>query len=943
MGLFWSHPQVLHNDRVLKRNRALFDTTENKVPFKKSKGIENESLVTTTTKKDNLLLASAEESVSVKTSVCNSKTVAHNSNSKKRHKFAIVIGYLGAAYQGMQRNPGAVSIEGELEKALVATGLIPNNLEGNLRKIEWSRAARTDKGVSAAGQVVSTYLLVDKDFEREQDILKRVNDTLPTDIRILGVYSVSGGFHAKNACDRRRYSYMFPSWTLCRSKQEHEKMLKDSDYKNIMKAKVDDLNDLLKYFIGTHHFHNFTVGQTSSNGTCQRYILEFFCSLPFFIGGESFLNVTVVGQSFLLHQIRKMIGLAIAVSKGWIPKEAFNVSLSKHHRLETPMAPSLGLFLDECLFERYNERILKNHSDSPAVEELARIRQRAELFKRQIIYEYIACQEREHHVMERWMFLVSTKHPVDVSSIMTKHEELMNQEIILDRKRKEYMLDHISPLFDSSGIYGQHEVTLPSTLDERLNRCIEALAPKSISFYFRAPLESICIMGELTKSLKVPCVYLTSGKDIIWGISVEEGNFSITLYDSRSPSKPCYTMDRNGSLEESFVSYDYFCFGWKVANEFFQCEEIPHKKISIVFDSVHDNRCKMEIAYYCSAFFIFMKAMRPKKSLSKQEIAEILIQGMISRSLDIPSTEIYSCICSRANHLLVIRPIMETQKVAIEHFCVPQWLFEQMKWLEESAVLEENNHRQIKALWEDWLQKVHIIGALELKKSDLNWISQTKDEIPTQAHSPGMLLWKKKGSNHRVEYPERNEERHFFLDSIHEWKASPLEIANILNISWENFFSLFGEIDMEERVEWKFYLNEFINQVNSIDSFLVNWKNMVEKDDMILMEKMKLLERCLDNLRDSQKLLQLWFRKLSFSWFTATGCVQYCIQPNAIIEWKPLALVPSDWTGNDKVCEKASLHPSSGICFWYPHFVKFVRWSSNRRKVRKSARKYRLR
>lgn len=53
----------------------------------------------------------------------------------------------------MQRNPGARTIEGELEKALFRAGAIAEQDLGDMRKIDWMRAARTDKGVSALGQV----------------------------------------------------------------------------------------------------------------------------------------------------------------------------------------------------------------------------------------------------------------------------------------------------------------------------------------------------------------------------------------------------------------------------------------------------------------------------------------------------------------------------------------------------------------------------------------------------------------------------------------------------------------------------------------------------------------------------------------------------------------------------------------------------------------------
>ena len=55
----------------------------------------------------------------------------------------------------MQRNPGARTIEGELEKALFRAGAIAEGDLGDMWKIDWMRAARTDKGVSAMGQVRS--------------------------------------------------------------------------------------------------------------------------------------------------------------------------------------------------------------------------------------------------------------------------------------------------------------------------------------------------------------------------------------------------------------------------------------------------------------------------------------------------------------------------------------------------------------------------------------------------------------------------------------------------------------------------------------------------------------------------------------------------------------------------------------------------------------------
>ena len=52
-----------------------------------------------------------------------------------KKKVAMVVGYCGSDFQGMQMNPGAASIEAELEKALFEAGCIKGANFGNLQKV----------------------------------------------------------------------------------------------------------------------------------------------------------------------------------------------------------------------------------------------------------------------------------------------------------------------------------------------------------------------------------------------------------------------------------------------------------------------------------------------------------------------------------------------------------------------------------------------------------------------------------------------------------------------------------------------------------------------------------------------------------------------------------------------------------------------------------------
>ena len=81
------------------------------------------------------------------------------------------------------------------------------------------RAARTDKGVSAVGQLVSLKMVVG---HTNYDVIENINNHLPAQIRVLGYTKTTAGFDARKHCDKRRYEYVLPAWAFdpnsCRSR-----------------------------------------------------------------------------------------------------------------------------------------------------------------------------------------------------------------------------------------------------------------------------------------------------------------------------------------------------------------------------------------------------------------------------------------------------------------------------------------------------------------------------------------------------------------------------------------------------------------------------------------------------------------------------------------------------------------------------------------------------
>lgn len=106
----------------------------------------------------------------------------------------------------MQLNPPHKSIEGDIFEALVKAGAISRDNSNDPKKSSLVRCARTDKGVHAAGNVISLKLIIE-----DPEIVTKINAYLPEQIRIWGIVRTLGSFSCYQQCDSRRYEYLVPS------------------------------------------------------------------------------------------------------------------------------------------------------------------------------------------------------------------------------------------------------------------------------------------------------------------------------------------------------------------------------------------------------------------------------------------------------------------------------------------------------------------------------------------------------------------------------------------------------------------------------------------------------------------------------------------------------------------------------------------------------------
>jgi tRNA pseudouridine38-40 synthase len=125
---------------------------------------------------------------------------------RPKRKVAVMLGYSGSGYKGMQIMPGQRTIEGDVFQALVAAGAISKANADDPKKSQLVRCARTDKGVHAAGNVISLKLIIE-----DEDIVQKINSHLSPQIRVWGIQRTTGSFSCYAACDSRWYEYLIPS------------------------------------------------------------------------------------------------------------------------------------------------------------------------------------------------------------------------------------------------------------------------------------------------------------------------------------------------------------------------------------------------------------------------------------------------------------------------------------------------------------------------------------------------------------------------------------------------------------------------------------------------------------------------------------------------------------------------------------------------------------
>ena len=236
-------------------------------------------------------------------------------------RVAVKFAYDGREFHGYSRQPQLATIEGKMVKALIKHGFIEDTIESHFRS-----SSRTDKGVSAFCNIIA----FDSDSSKK-NILQILSNEF-TDFVVYGIKDVVPDFNPRYA-KLRWYRYYLNK--------------DDIDLERAMSTAA--------MFTGEHDFSNFARVESFKDPVRSINNIVFTWE-------RNFLVIDFLAQTFLWHQIRRIILAIIKVEEGKIEKKDIIEALENpNKKVDLGLAPAEPLILKDIVYDfefEYDEKSL---------------------------------------------------------------------------------------------------------------------------------------------------------------------------------------------------------------------------------------------------------------------------------------------------------------------------------------------------------------------------------------------------------------------------------------------------------------------------------------------------------------------------------------------------------------------------------------------------------
>ncbi len=201
----------------------------------------------------------------------------------------LTIEYDGKDFNGWQKQPNKLNIQGTIEQAI-------NSITGE--DIDLNASGRTDAGVHAFGQVANFRTNSNIPIEK---IAIAINSRLKKSIVIKSAEEVDEKFHSRLSCKRKTYRYVI------NNSYEGTAIYRNLEYHIPVKLDVENMKKAAIYFEGEHDFKAFKASGTSSKSSVRTIYKAHVYKK------DERVYIELTGNGFLYNMVRIISGTLVDV------------------------------------------------------------------------------------------------------------------------------------------------------------------------------------------------------------------------------------------------------------------------------------------------------------------------------------------------------------------------------------------------------------------------------------------------------------------------------------------------------------------------------------------------------------------------------------------------------------------------------------------------------
>ncbi len=241
----------------------------------------------------------------------------------------LIIEYDGKEFNGWQKQPTKLNIQGTIEQAI-------KNITGE--EVDLTASGRTDAGVHAFGQVANFKTNSNIPVEK---IPIALNSNLKKSIRVISAEEVDDRFHSRLTCKKKTYRYII-----------NNSEFSSAIYRNLethipQKLNIEKMQIAVKYFEGEHDFKAFKASGTSSKSSVRTIYKAEVMQMP-----NNRIYIELTGNGFLYNMVRIIAGTLVDVGTEKIePEDIKKIIESKDRNLSGKTLPPNGLYLLNVEYE----------------------------------------------------------------------------------------------------------------------------------------------------------------------------------------------------------------------------------------------------------------------------------------------------------------------------------------------------------------------------------------------------------------------------------------------------------------------------------------------------------------------------------------------------------------------------------------------------------------